>query len=91
MMRHWTEVLDIPMLGIDYEALVADQETVTRGLPEHCDLEWDERCLRFFDNKRVVSTASYDQVRKPIYASSIDKWKCYEPYLEPLIESLGID
>jgi len=91
MMRHWKDVLDIPMLEIDYEALVADQETMTRALLEYCDLEWVERCLRFFDNKRVVSTASYDQVRKPIYASSIDKWKCYEPYLEPLIESLGID
>ena len=47
--------------------------------------------LRFLENTRTVSTASYGQVRKPIYASSIDKWKCSEPYLEPLIESLGID
>ena len=49
----------------------------------------DDKCLRFYDNKRTVSTLSYDQVRKPIYTRSIGRWKHYEPYLKPLIESLG--
>ena len=89
IMQHWQEVLGIPMLDVSYEALVADQESMTRALLEYCNLEWNDRCLRFYDNKRTVSTLSYDQVRKPIYTRSIGRWKHYEPYLMPLIESLG--
>jgi len=89
IMHHWQEVLGIPMFEVCYEELVADQEGMTRALLEYCDLEWDDKCLRFYDNKRTVSTLSYDQVRKPIYTRSIGRWKHYEPYLKPLIESLG--
>jgi len=89
IMYHWQAVLNIPMLDISYEALVADQEGMTRALLEYCNLEWDDRCLRFYDNKRTVTTLSYDQVRKPIYTRSIGRWKHYEPYLKPLIEVLG--
>jgi tetratricopeptide (TPR) repeat protein len=89
VMHHWTGVLHVPMLEIDYEALVADQEAVTRTLLQYCGLEWDERCLRFFDNRRNVATLSYDQVRKPVHSRSVGRWKRYEPYLQPLIRSLG--
>jgi tetratricopeptide (TPR) repeat protein len=89
LMRHWKEVLGIPMLEIDYEALVADQENVTRGLLDYCGLEWNEQCLRFHDNRRAVATSSYDQVRRPVYSRSVGRWRNYEPWLGPLIESLG--
>ena len=89
LMDHWSDVLGIPMLEVDYETLVEDQESVTRSLLDYCGLEWDERCLHFHDNKRVVSTASYNQVRKPIYSQSVGRWRHYRPYLSPLIESLG--
>ena len=52
-------------------------------------LEWDEACLNFHQNKRAVRTASITQVRKPIYQSSIAKWKRYEEYLGPLLAALG--
>lgn len=89
VMHHWKDVLGIPMLEVDYEALVGDQESVTRSMLDYCGLEWDERCLRFHDNKRTVSTSSYGQVRRPIYSRSIGRWRNYEPWLKPLIESLG--
>jgi tetratricopeptide (TPR) repeat protein len=84
LMRHWEEVLDIPMLKVDYETLIADQERISRAMVEFCGLPWDDRCLRFHETQRVVATASYDQVRRPLYAHSVNRWKNYEKHLAPL-------
>ncbi|RMF77641.1 MAG: sulfotransferase, partial [Nitrospirae bacterium] len=89
LMAHWLEVLPIPILDVQYEELVAEPERVSRGLVEFCGLPWDERCLRFHETKRAVATASYDQVRKPIYKGSIGRWRNYEAHLGPLLEALG--
>jgi hypothetical protein len=88
LMAHWKAVLEIPILDVPYEALVADQERYTREMLEFCGLPWDENCLRFYDSRRVVSTASYDQVRQPMYQKSVGRWKHYEKYLAPLKEAL---
>lgn len=88
LMRHWKTTLDIPMLEIQYEELVADQERMSRALIEYCGLEWDDHCLRFFENKRTVATASYDQIRQPMYKKSVERWKNYEKYLGPLKKAL---
>lgn len=88
LMAHWMEVLDIPILDVQYEELVADQERYTREMLEFCSLPWDENCLRFYDSRRVVSTASYDQVRRPMYQKSVGRWKHYEKHLAPLKEAL---
>jgi len=89
LMRHWQEVLSIPMLEVRYEELVMDQERLSRSMVEFCGLEWDDRCLQFYKNDRVVKTASYDQVRRPIYQKSIARWKHYEAHLDPLITALN--
>lgn len=89
LMTHWKSVLEIPILEVSYEGLVAEQEKVTRELLTFCDLPWDDSCLRFYESKRQVVTASYDQVRRPLYASSIGRWRHYEPHLKPLREALS--
>jgi tetratricopeptide (TPR) repeat protein len=89
LMAHWRSVLDSPWLEVRYEDLVADQEGVSRVLVEHCGLEWDERCLRFYETQRLVSTASYDQVRQPLYSRSVGRWRYYERHLGPLRQALA--
>lgn len=59
------------MLEVSYEALVADPQTISRALVAFCGLEWEESCLRFWESERFVNTASYDQVRRPVYDSSV--------------------
>jgi hypothetical protein len=88
VMQHWREVLKLPMLEVRYEELVANQEAVTRRMVEFCGLEWDERCMQFHKAKRYVATASYDQVRQPLYNKSAGRWKHYERFLEPLRKGL---
>jgi tetratricopeptide (TPR) repeat protein len=91
LMDHWRAVLPKPMLEVQYEELVADQDTVSRRIVEFLGLDWDPAVLRFHDHERPVQTASFWQVRQPIYKSSVEKWRRYESALGPLLEALGHD
>ncbi len=91
IMAHWQDVLQIPMLNVQYEELVHDPEPNVRRILDYCNLDWDDRCLQFHTSKRVIDTASYQQVRKPIYTKSVNRWKRYEKHIGPLIESLGLE
>ncbi|HEY9839882.1 MAG TPA: sulfotransferase, partial [Candidatus Obscuribacterales bacterium] len=84
VMAHWKEHLDIPILEVPYEETIADQEAMSRRLIAWCGLEWDERCMSFHKQDRHVKTASFEQVRKPIYKTSVARYKPYETQLEPL-------
>lgn len=89
LMRHWQGLLSVPILEVNYQDLVTNQEAVSRKLVDFCDLSWDDRCLRFYENRRYVHTASYDQVNRPVYLDSLDRWKNYRAYLDPLCSILG--
>lgn len=89
LMDHWERVLVNPYTAVDYEATVADQEGVARHLLDFLGLDWDERVLAFYETQRQVKTASQWQVRQPIYATSMQRWRRYERHLAPLIEALG--
>ncbi len=89
LMAHYARVLPVPIFELSYEELTGDQEAVSRRLVEFCGLDWDERCLRFHETERVVLTPSTLQVRRPLYRSSVGRWKHYEAHLRPLLEALG--
>jgi len=88
LMAHWLQVLPLSVHEASYEAMVADQEAQTRQLLAFCGLPWDETCLEFYKNRRIVNTISYSQVRKPIYSGSVERWRHYAAYLKPLQQAL---
>jgi hypothetical protein len=88
LMAHWQTVLPMPILDINYEDLVADVEDQSRRLLTFCGLDWNDRCLRFYENPRAVRTVSKLQVRRPIYTSSVGRWRHYAAHLGPLQEAL---
>ncbi len=88
-MAHWQRVLPGRVVDVVYEELVADPEGQIGRLLELCGLPWDERCLRSHENARPVRTASWIQVRQPIYRSALQRWRRYEKHLAPLFEALG--
>ncbi len=88
LMAHWHDMLPGRILDVSYEALVANQETISREIIDHCALEWQDSCLNFHKNKNAVATASASQVRRPIYKSSVEKWRHYEKNLKPLKQVL---
>jgi tetratricopeptide (TPR) repeat protein len=90
LMAHWRETLSPErLLEIDYETLVAEPETEVAQLLTHCGLAWDDACLAFHRTERSVRTASANQVRQPLYASAVGRWRRYESELQPLLEALG--
>ncbi|MFT6052124.1 MAG: tetratricopeptide (TPR) repeat protein [Halioglobus sp.] len=88
MMKHWDAVLPGKVLRVNYEDVVADIETQARAIAAHCGLEWQDNMLNFHQNQRAVKTASSEQVRQPIYSSSVALWRRYEDQLEELIDYL---
>jgi tetratricopeptide (TPR) repeat protein len=90
LMEHWRKILPPgAFLDVQYEDIVADQETQARRMIDFCGLEWNDACIDFYKHKRAVNTASVMQVRQPIYKSSVERWRHYEKYLNPLLEALG--
>ncbi|MEM9396682.1 MAG: sulfotransferase [Pseudomonadota bacterium] len=88
MMDHWAEVLPGKVLTCHYEHTVADLEKQARAITAHCGLPWEGAMLKFHANKRAVRTASSEQVRQPIYSSSVALWRRYEDQLGELIDYL---
>ena len=81
LMEHWKHETDLPILDVRYEDVVTNPgEEFPRFIDFLC-LEWDEGCNRFHERKRTVRTLSYDQVNRPLYSSSVNRWQHYEKFL----------
>jgi len=89
LMDHWRAILDIPIFELRYEDLVREPEKLGRAMVEFCGFKWDPRCLEFYKSERSVATASFQQVRQPIYSSSLGRWQHYADHLEPLKKALA--
>lgn len=89
LLAHWQAELDAPFLVSRYEDLVTDLEGRVRALLGFLDLPWHPGCLDFHRSERLVNTASYAQVRRPIYASSVGRAQAYRALLAPLVEAMG--
>jgi tetratricopeptide (TPR) repeat protein len=89
LMEHWRNVLPADFFTeVEYETLVADREAETRRLVAFCGLEWDDACLAPERNARRIKTASLWQARQPVYRTSLERWRRYEPWLGELRELL---
>ncbi|MFL6689622.1 MAG: tetratricopeptide repeat-containing sulfotransferase family protein [Alphaproteobacteria bacterium] len=89
MMAHFDRVLPGKIHRVIYEELVTNPEDEVRRLLEYLELPFEENCLRFYETQRAVTTPSSEQVRKPISRDAVEHWRNFEPWLGPLIESLG--
>ncbi|GMG87817.1 tetratricopeptide repeat-containing sulfotransferase family protein [Biformimicrobium ophioploci] len=88
LMKHWRQVFPAAIYELHYEKLTENPSGETERLLDYMGLEWEEQCLEFYKNEEASTTASASQVRKPVYSSSVGKWKHYETQLAPLAERL---
>ncbi|MEZ6243132.1 MAG: sulfotransferase [Phycisphaerales bacterium] len=88
LMRHWQETLDLPILEDRYEEFVSDPEGSIRRLLDFLGLPFDEACLSFHESRRRMDTASMGQVRRPLFDTSVGRWRHYEAQLAPAIRVL---
>jgi hypothetical protein len=84
LMAHWESVLTLPLTHVHYERLVSTPEDEIRRLVKAAGVDWDDRCMAFHENERPVLTASYGQVRIPLYTGSLDRWRSFASHLGAL-------
>lgn len=89
LMNHWDRMLPGKILRVQYEDVVNDLETQVSRILDHCGLPFETECLRFFETRRAVRTASSEQVRRPIYPDSVGRWRNFEAHLGPLKAALA--
>lgn len=90
-LEHWQEAFGDKIFKIRYEDLVGSPEKHAKRLISHVNLPWQESCLNFHKNQTPVRTASYDQVRQPVYTTSVGSWQAYEPWLGDLKSLLSAE
>lgn len=88
LMAHWRALDAIPILDVPYRSMIENPEQMVRDLLAFCEVPWDDACLEFHASDRVTTTASRDQVRNPIYTSSLDRGRRFEAHLGPLRQAL---
>jgi tetratricopeptide (TPR) repeat protein len=90
LMDRWSAILPGRITDVRYEALVAAPDVeIPRLVMESAGLAWDPATLRFHERAGPVRTASASQVRRPIYTSSVKRWRAHAERLQPLIDALG--
>jgi tetratricopeptide (TPR) repeat protein len=88
--RHWQSILPAgAFLEISYDDIVRDQQGESRRIMEFLNLPWEDRVLRFHESSAPSATASAVQIRRPLYSSSIGKWRRHAKELKPLREILA--
>ena len=88
IMRHWRGVSSLQLTEVAYEPLVRDPGVQIPRLIEALDLDWDERCVRFYE-PGVATSAAQTPVRQPLDGREIGGWRHYRRHLEPLAERVG--
>jgi tetratricopeptide (TPR) repeat protein len=83
LMQHWHRALPRHLLAVDYETLVQSPDRTARRLVAFLDLPWNEQCLTFHRSSSAVFTASAEQVRRPVYTTSVGRWRDYERWAFP--------
>ncbi|HEY3782281.1 MAG TPA: sulfotransferase [Fimbriimonadaceae bacterium] len=89
LMDHWRRIIpENVMLEVSYEDLVLDREAQTRRMIDFCGLDWSAECLHHEKNRGSIKTSSVWQARQPIYKTSVERWRNYEPWLGEFRELL---
>lgn len=89
MMKEWNGLCGARILNIDYERFTADPDGQIRHVVESLSLPWNAAYLAPQDNKRLVRTASVDQVRQAVYRGSSDAWQVFAPFIGPAFDGLA--
>jgi tetratricopeptide (TPR) repeat protein len=91
MMQAWHIAFPGRILDVSYESLVADVETEGRRMAEFCGLDWQPQMARPDLSVTQVLTMSATQLRQPVHARSVGKWREHADMLAPFVAGLDRD
>jgi tetratricopeptide (TPR) repeat protein len=88
LMQHWIKLLPNKIFTLNYKDLIQDQKKTTENLLNFLGLAWQDECLNFHKNNRVIHTISNTQVRQPLFMKSLNSWHKYKTQLSPYAEKM---
>lgn len=88
LMQHWINVLPNKIFTLRYENLINNQRETTEKLLQFLGLDWQDSCLNFHTNDRVIHTMSNAQVRQPLFSSGLNVWHKYKEQLSPYVDKM---
>jgi tetratricopeptide (TPR) repeat protein len=86
LMKHWKSMLPIFTLRLD--DWVKDFDGALARVLAHVDLPPDANCARFYEADNPVRTVSRSQVKQPVNARGLGRWRAHAEDLAPMIEEL---
>ena len=89
LMKYWNKILPNDIIDLQYEKLINEPEKNIKSLIKNCNLEWNNKCINFYENNRPIKTTSAAQARKKIYKSSINYWSNYNNFLKYSFSNLN--
>lgn len=84
LMAHWDEVLPGFVLQVQHENVIEDLQGQVKRLLDFCQLPFEQACVDFHKTKRQIKTPSSEQVRQPIFRTSMNQWENFSEQLAPL-------
>jgi hypothetical protein len=88
-MKFWKKQFPESIIEIEYEKLIENPNIEIKKIIKKSDLDWNPECLKYYNNKRTIKTASDTQARSKIYKKSKGSWKNYEKYLKRYLIKLN--
>ena len=89
LMIFWKNYFDKDIYDLNYEDLINNPNSKIKEIVNFCGLEWQEKCLRYYANKRSIKTVSFSQARKPIYKNSLKGSAKFKNYIKDLVDALS--
>ncbi len=88
LIKFWKSKLSNQIYDVNYEKMIQEPDTQIRELLKYCDLDYEDKCLKFYETKRPIKTVSSNQARQPLYDSSISSYKNYEVFMKEIFTKL---
>ena len=88
LLEHWRAVLPLPMLMLDHADWIDDFSGTLRRVLGFLDLPYETACERYYEQDRRIGTASRAQVRQPINAAGVGRWRAHAAQLAPMLREL---
>ena len=88
LMKFWNNLFKNQIYNSKYEDLVNDKEKYIKDIINFCELKWDDKCLKHYENNNPIKTLSINQANKPIYKSSVNSSKFFEKKMSKLFKTL---
>ena len=89
LMNFWETKYPDTIINIKYEDLVHSPDGEIKKLIDSLNIEWDENCLKFYQNKNAIKTLSVNQARRKIYSTSLNLYENYKPFLKKFFTYFG--